>query len=312
MKKLLLSVFVASSFAANAQLIVFEDSFETYEDFLITGFGDWLTLDIDQFNTYTGGQPDGATPWPNAGAPQAWMIFNPSTANVTNDATGASGETRNFDPKTGAKYAASWASVVEAPQTNNDFLISPVLNLGASNNELTFWVKSMSDTYGLETFRVYVYAGTGTPTQLSDFTAISGLSNITAPFPVWEQKTYSLNAYSNQAIRVGIRNTGADHYMLMVDDFRVTSANLSVNEVLAGKFSTYPNPSNGIINLTNTESIQVNAISITDLNGRIVKEVKYTDAPENLQVNIADLASGMYLMNISSNAGVTTKKIVRN
>ncbi|HEY0091281.1 MAG TPA: T9SS C-terminal target domain-containing protein, partial [Flavobacterium sp.] len=148
MKKLLLSIFAVSSFAANAQVTVFEDSFETYEDFAITGFGDWLTLDLDLLGTYTGGTPGADPAWANAGAPQAWQIFNPTTAMVVNDnnaACSGDDEIRNFDPHTGNKYAASWASALEggAP-VNNDFLISPVLNLGASNNVLKFWVKSMS------------------------------------------------------------------------------------------------------------------------------------------------------------------------
>ena len=150
------------------------------------------------------------------------------------------------------------------------------------------------------------------PTQLSDFAVISGLSTVTTPGLVWEEKTYSLAAYNNQSIRVAIRNMGADHYMLMVDDFRILSSNLSANEAFSAKFSTYPNPANNVINLTNTESIRVNSVSITDLNGRVVKSVKFTDAPSDIQINVADLSSGMYMMNISSAEGTAVKKIVKN
>jgi hypothetical protein len=150
------------------------------------------------------------------------------------------------------------------------------------------------------------------PTGLADFTQISGLSALEAPFDAWEEKTYSLDAYSNQAIRFAIRNVGDDHYMLMVDDILVTSSNLSINEVLAGKFSTYPNPATNVVNVTNGDGIRINAITMTDLNRRVVKEVNFTDAPSNIQVNISDLSSGMYMMNISSDAGSTTRKIVKN
>ncbi|HEX9980013.1 MAG TPA: choice-of-anchor J domain-containing protein [Flavobacterium sp.] len=314
MKKILLSIFVASSFAASAQNTVFEDSFETYNDFLITGYGDWQTLDLDQLTTYGVGED---FDWENNGVEQSWMVFNPSatTPPVTNATEAVDGENRNFDPHTGSKYLASWASALTdgSPQ-NDDFLISPPITLGATNNELTFWVKSLSDSYGLEEFRVYVISGTApVPTTAAGFgTPISGLPIVTAPYPNWQQKTYSLNGSSNSTIRVAIRNVGDDHYMLMVDDFKVTSSLLSVNDVLAGKFSAYPNPSNGIINLTNTESIRVNSVEITDLNGRVVKTVSYTDAPSAIEININELASGMYMMNIASDQGVAVKKIMKN
>ncbi len=309
MKKLLLSAFAVASFSANAQVTVFEDGFETYDDFLITGFGDWLTIDIDGLGTYTGGLDEGAEPWPNSFEPQAWIIFNPVTAMVSNATSGA--EVRNFDPHTGSKYAASWASVPDAGVGNNDLLVSPMVSLGTSNNEVKFWVKSMSNSYGLEQYRVLVTTNPN-PTQLSDFTQISGVPALQAPYPNWEEKTFSLNAYSNQSIRVAIRNVGVDHYMLMVDDFRILSSNLAANEAFSSKFSTYPNPATNVINLTNAESIRVNAVNITDLNGRIVKSVKFTDAPADIQINIADLSSGMYMMNISSDQGTAVKKIVKN
>jgi len=330
MKKLLLSIFIVSSFAANAQVTVFEDSFETYPDFAITGFGNWLTLDLDGLNTYIGGydvpdpdNDDWSATWPNAGAAQAYMIFNPSTAtgvlnpDTTATPTGITNnsgtpEHRNFDPHTGAKYAACWNSAGTNP-VNNDFLISPVLNLGPSNNELTVWTKSMSDSYDPETYRIMYYVGTGIPTALANFTQIyPALGNASAPYPNWGLQTVALNAYSNQQIRIGIRCTSADHYMFMVDDFKVTSSALGVNDVLSSKFSVYPNPSNGIINLTNSESIQVSQIEITDLNGRIVKTVNTADTFNDIQINVSDLSSGVYMMNINSDQGKAVKKIVKN
>ena len=54
-----------------------------------------------------------------------------------------------------------------------------------------------------------------------------------------------------------------------------------------------------------------NSISITDLNGRVVKQNSFTDVT-NVQVNVSDLASGVYMMNITSDKGSVTKKIIKN
>lgn len=272
MKKLLLLLFISFGLSSNAQVTVFEDSFETYTNFAITGFGDWQTIDVDGLNTY--GVGTGFT-WLNNGAPQAFMVFNPSatTPAVTNATNGVGGETenRNFDPKTGLKYAACWdGAPAGAITANNDWLVSPVLALGTTNNELKFWIKSLSDSYGLEKYKVGVYVGTGTPLA-TDFVVISGIPVLNAPYPAWEEKTFSLNAYSNQSIRVGIKCQSTDAYMMMVDDFRVTSSNLRTDEFFSNKFSTYPNPSTNVVTVSNSENIIFSEVVITDLNGRTVK-----------------------------------------
>jgi hypothetical protein len=76
-------------------------------------------------------------------------------------------------------------------------------------------------------------------------------------------------------------------------------------------FSVSPNPAKDLITISNTENISVNSISITDLNGRIVKQNTYSNVT-NVQVNISDLSSGVYMMNITSDKGSVTKKIIKN
>ncbi|MCX7551538.1 T9SS-dependent choice-of-anchor J family protein [Xanthomarina sp. F2636L] len=197
---------------------LFSDDFESYTDFIIDGIGDWITIDDDGLDTYTGGT---ATPtWPNANAAMAYQIFNPAAAGVTNAASGT--ETRDFDPRSGAKYAAAWAAVPGANPANDDWLVSPVLSLGASGNSVSFWVKAMSNSYGPENYNVGVYVGSGSPTSGADFTLISPAS-LTAPYGTWTEDTYDLSAYNNQEIRIGIHCISADRYMFMVDDFSVTS-----------------------------------------------------------------------------------------
>ena len=82
-------------------------------------------------------------------------------------------------------------------------------------------------------------------------------------------------------------------------------------DILASKFSVSPNPANDFISVTNSDNILVSGISITDLNGRVVKQISYANVSD-IHVNISDLASGMYMMNITSDKGSVTKKIVKN
>lgn len=305
MKKLLLSSLLAFGLNANSQTTLFEDNFDSYTDFVITGFGGWSTLDIDLLPTYTGGT---ATPtWDNAGDPQAFQIFNPTTAVVTNATSGT--EVRNFDSHSGAKYAASWAAVPGANPGNEDWLISPPITLGSTGNELSVWVKSMSDSYGLEEYSIGVYLGTGVPTASSDFALeVTGLQ---ASFPDWEEIVLPLDTYDGQTIRIGIRNEGADHYMFMVDDFKVTTTGLGVNDAFARKFSTYPNPANNVVNISNNDNITLTNVAINDINGRTVKTMKVNNLSE-VQMDVTELSAGVYFMNIDTDSGIAVKKFIKN
>lgn len=307
MKKLLLSIFLVGGLSANAQTVLIEDSFETYTDFVITGFGGWSTLDLDLRPTYTGGST-GTPTWANAGAPQAFQIFNPTTALVTNSPGGE--ETRDFTPNTGDKYAASWAAVPNGAQpANNDWLISPPVLLGASTNELSVFVKSMSDSYGLEVYSIGVYVGSGNPTSGSDF-VMTDISAFEAPFFGWENILVDLDAYAGQTVRIGIRNEGADHYMFMVDDFKITTATMGVNDGLSRNFSVSPNPANDYINISNNSNIVISDVIFTDVNGRVVKTAKANSI--EVQVNVSDLNAGIYFMNIDSTEGTAVKKFIKN
>lgn len=315
MKKTLLLFTLFSTFTY-AQITVFEDSFETYPDFAISGITDgtytWDVLDLDMLNTYTGGA-DPAT-WANAGAPMAFQIFNPVMGGVTSG-TGDCNTTENieFAPKTGDKYAAAWAGVPSdtgGAVANDDWLISPPIDLtGATGSSLSFWVKSLSDCYGFESYRIGVYLGSGTPTSGSDFTYLTfGLTAGT--WATWAQRTQSLSAYDGQVIRIGIKYQSADAYMLMIDDFKVTAATLSTeNFNMNNKFVISPNPANNILNIT-SDIAKIQSVSIVDLNGRTVKQLEVNNT--NSQINVSDLNAGVYMLNIQSEEGKTVKKFIKN
>lgn len=96
-----------------------------------------------------------------------------------------------------------------------------------------------------------------------------------------------------------------------IDNIQVVEGLLSVKSPIASQFSIYPNPATDVINITNADNILVNNVAVVDLNGRTVKSLNFNNVSE-AQINIGDLASGMYLLNVSSDKGTMTKKIVKN
>ena len=75
-------------------------------------------------------------------------------------------------------------------------------------------------------------------------------------------------------------------------------------------FSVYPNPANDVVNISNSTSAIISNVEMTDLNGRVVKNVTL-NATEG-QINISDLSTGVYMMNVTSDQGSSIKKVVKN
>ena len=105
---------------------------------------------------------------------------------------------------------------------------------------------------------------------------------------------------------------GVDQYVMFLDNISVTSTNtLSTTNFVSNKLSISPNPANDFVNISNTENIRVSNIKITDLNGRVIKQNNF-DNVSNINLNVSDLSSGVYMMNINTNKGSTVKKIIKN
>lgn len=130
----------------------------------------------------------------------------------------------------------------------------------------------------------------------------------------YADKTATWTAPAAGVYYFAIHNTSAattgDPGTLLVDTLTTTSF-LSVDQFLANKFTVFPNPANSVISLTNNENIIVNGITMADLNGRTVKQINYNNVSD-IQINVSDLAAGMYMMTINSDKGSVTKKVIKN
>lgn len=291
---------VAGFTAVNAQTVLFEDDFESYEDFAIDGIGDWIMIDVDGLGTYTGGGGE----FPNQFDPKAFMVFNMFMAGVTNS-DGSDGEERHFDPVDGFdKYMGSWASSGGA---NNDWMISPAITLGSANNTLEFVHKSLSSTYGYEKFNVLIYAGDGVP-DTSDFTVLD--SNLTSnSWQTWLTYTKNLDAYAGQTVRIAIQCVSNDAYMFMVDNFKVTGeGTAAVSDLNGAKSAIYPNPVVDTFNIEVSSKFNANnlSVTVTDMTGKVVKTFG-----SSTSYNVSDLAAGVYVVKITDGKNTDTKKIVK-
>ena len=82
-------------------------------------------------------------------------------------------------------------------------------------------------------------------------------------------------------------------------------------DILNNKIVAYPNPVHNIINIVNGDNLNIKSVIISDLNGRVVKQDIFNNV-SNISLNVSDLSSGIYLMNINTNEGSIVKKIIKN
>ncbi|MBK1897026.1 T9SS-dependent choice-of-anchor J family protein [Chryseobacterium paridis] len=295
MKKLsFLGVLLALS-SVSAQTTIFEDSFESYADFAYTTgtVGSWTLTDLDGKNSYT---LNGST-FPNQGIPKAYIVFNKAGLVPTTTSTQTAA-------RTGNKAMACFNASAPAPRVNNDWLISPKINLGSTGNNLSFWVKSIHEDYGEEKFNVWVST---TNTNTTSFTKLNSSVIVTPAVVEYNEHTFNLDAYAGQGVYIAIQCVSDDQFALFVDDFKVTTTGtLGTSEATktSAGISVYPNPTSDILTIKSKE--KVNAIEIFDIGGR-----KVTATLNNDKVDVRHLSSGNYIINIETKNGKTTEKFIK-
>lgn len=310
MKKILLNAFLLGSIlTTQAQTVLFEDSFETYNNFAIANVGNWTLRDLDEANyNYTIINYS----FTNEGVIPSYIVFNPNNVTIAEDAPAQTLPFSNEgnQAKTGNKYMAAFASynIVNGqavPVTQSDWLISPQITLGETGNIVTFWAKSYTTQYGSERFKVLI---SNTNTEAASFTAISTGNYIEAANTTWTEYAYNIPAtYNLQNVYIAIQCVSNDSFIFMVDDFKVTTTPTASNdEFFKNNFTIYPNPTTDELNITTVNGLELNEISIFDLTGRKVKSFK-----NEKTLNVSDLASGTYIINIKTNEGTGTSKFIK-
>jgi hypothetical protein len=82
------------------------------------------------------------------------------------------------------------------------------------------------------------------------------------------------------------------------------------DEELKDAISIYPNPSKGSFNIKNTSLINLEKVVIYDISGRLISEYNMTNSSRIKTINLVGVSKGMYFINIQSERGIITKKLV--
>ena len=81
---------------------------------------------------------------------------------------------------------------------------------------------------------------------------------------------------------------------------------MNAEDELAGKIAIYPNPSDGLMQVTLPEDVK--SLSIIDLSGKVLLRLK--GVPNQLELNLKHLNSGIYLIKVVGRNFIESRRII--
>lgn len=103
--------------------------------------------------------------------------------------------------------------------------------------------------------------------------------------------------------------------LIKYDNIKVSAipnlpAFVNLNEWLSSKFNIYPNPVTNVVNISNSENMLVNQVTVYDISGKQLITQTFNTEKE-IQVNVENLPSGTFILHLETNQGIAVKKLVK-
>ncbi len=262
--------------------------------------------------------PAGASTWSNASftLPLASAIFG--SGNTTTLPMGQAGGNNsfalvNFNSTTGAGTISNWLITPDITVQNGDIVTF-------YSRKGTDGTTDFPDRLELRMSSGATVLPSGGSAGVGSFTTVCLTINpaLAAGFvypKTWTQYSYTVSGLSGLtpvkfAFRYYVTNggpSGANSDIIGIDTFSVDRV-LSTDSFFKNNFSIYPNPVNDMVNISSLNNSEITKVSITDINGRVVKEVNSNVS----NISVGDLNAGIYFLKVTTSEGVGTSKFVKN
>ena len=184
--------------------------------------------------------------------------------------------------------AAIYSSVVYTVTANDiaqEFIEIPVGNV--SSNGLLF------ESFPIQAGNYYMSI------EMFSFTNLYDIE-------IMDDKTVGQPAWSSAIFIPGDQNyTNGNAFAIRVNLGDKTGPNTTGITENINAFSIYPNPTNGILNIS-SKGNELSELTIKDINGKIVLVKNFQSV---ISINMDNYGKGVYIVDIKNNLGITTKKI---
>ena len=195
-------------------------------------------------------------------------------------------------------------------------IITPKVSGITANHKLYFNHAYASYAGEVDGLKVFVSSNCGTTwTNVFDKsgTALATAANSTSRFfpqpTQWYPNTISLSQFAGQELIVKFECNSAYGNNLWLDNFWINTAALGEEEIQAAQAKLYPNPARDAVKV----SLQVSEagealVEVISLNGQtvIAQTTSVEAGMQSIDLNVADLANGVYTVKIALNDRVET------
>lgn len=113
--------------------------------------------------------------------------------------------------------------------------------------------------------------------------------------------------YTIQVTHKGTLSGGSQNYSLIVSGF--DQANLSNNNLSKEKIAVYPNPVGDVLFVT-SDSNHFFGYELYDIQGRLIRKENVSNL-NSFEIETASLTKGLYMLNLTSENGSFTQKVVK-
>ena len=195
-----------------------------------------------------------------------------------------------------------WIFNTNATAVSNNWLFTPAFSLQANEAvTITFWVRCAT----ARSLRLTVGNTTLPASQTTQLWANAALNN-----PTFTQFTATFTPSTSGIYYFGWNDISTAQAVatMRIDSINFSSV-LSTNEFSESNFTVYPNPTKGLIDISNDTDASISSVELSDINGRVVK--RFSLGENESQINISEISQGIYLMKIISDKEIVTKKIVK-
>lgn len=188
--------------------------------------------------------------------------------------------------------------------TPDNVLESPSITLPNSNSlSLSFKAAAGDEELFQEHYAVYVIPATstftGTETPVFEETFDAGYLDVAKVINI------DISSFKGQNVKLIFRHYDCtDVFYMGIDDIEIKdNTGLAVTESSALSLKISPNPTTDLVKISGINKID--NVRIFDMTGKIVIEAKSSD------INVKDLSSGQYIVNVYSGNEVISRKLIK-
>ena len=223
------------------------------------------------------------------------ISVNPTLAFSANSGSVCIGSTFTMTPSGASSYTFSSGTAVVTPTTTTTYTIVGVNSVGCYGTQIcTVTVNALPIVSATTSNTLICLGGSAiltASTTATSYTWNTGATTLSVSVSPTITSTYTVNV-SNAA-------SCSASSMVMI----TVSPCTGINEIFANSISVYPNPNNGLINISLTSELaQHSSLEIYDAIGKLI--IKQVLANELNAINISNLNNGIYLFKVLNNSNI--------